>query len=717
MLADAVKFREGQRAVFVLLIAVFLSGGTMLAADTEFYVAPDGRDINPGSRSRPFATLEAARDAIRGLSASAGLPADGVTVWIRGGTYLRDRSFELTERDSGRSNAPIVYRAASNEFVRLLGGRTLTNFQPVRDAAVLARLDPNARAHVVQTDLRAIGLSDYGQLRSRGFGRPIHSAHLELFYRGGPMTLARWPNEGRWERIAGFPDSGSQGDEHGGKIGELSGGFIYAGDRPHRWAASDDIWVHGYWAWDWANSYERVGSIELDQRLMKTVPPFGLYGFRKGQRFYFLNVLEELDEPGEWFLDRHTGLLYFWPPDSTSGSHQGPLSGEVTISVLEAPVIVLRDVANVAIRGLTLEAARGHGISIRNGTNDLIAGCTLRLLGNYGVWVEGGHHNGVRSCDIEDTGDGGVQLSGGDRQTLSAADHFVENCRFQRQGRWSKCYVPAVLMSGVGHRVTHNLIQDHPHCAILFGGNEHRIEFNEIHHVALETGDVGAIYSGRDWTFRGNHIRYNFIHHTGGVGMGSMGVYMDDCVSGTEIYGNIFFKVSRAAFLGGGRDHQVENNVFVDCHPAVQLDGRGLDKSPVWHGMVYDYMQRQLTNVPKSLYQERYPGLAQVARCYESSTNGIPPAGNIVARNICAGGEWLNVGWHATRGMLDLRANWVGSDPGFVDPDKMNFELRPDSLAWQTGFERIPVAEIGVHDDEFRIHGIAEASRGQPSPP
>ena len=85
-------------------------------------------------------------------------------------------------------------------------------------------------------------------------------------------------------------------------------------------------------------------------------------------------------------------------------------------------------------------------------------------------------------------------------------------------------------------------------------------------------------YAGRDYTYRGNRIRYNFIHHTGGVGMGSMGVYMDDCVSGTEIFGNVFYKVQRAAFLGGGCDHQVINNVFVDCNHAVELDGRGLDR-------------------------------------------------------------------------------------------------------------------------------------------
>jgi hypothetical protein len=303
-----------------------------------------------------------------------------------------------------------------------------------------------------------------------------------------------------------------------------------------------------------------------------------------------------------------------------------------------------------------------------------------------------------------------VDLSGGDRRTLTPGGHFVENCHFQKQGRWSKCYVPAVHLTGVGHRAAHNLIHDHPHCAILFGGNEHLLEFNEIHHIALETGDVGAIYTGRDYTYRGNRIRHNFIHHTGGVGMGSMGVYMDDCVSGTEIFGNVFYQVQRAAFLGGGRDHQVVNNIFVECNHAVELDGRGLDRSPVWRGMVDRTMRKSLAQAPQPLYRERYPTLKELDRYYGppggpaiegDAFKGVPPDGNVVARNVCVG-KWLNVYWHAKTNLLTLRDNWVGPDPGFVAPNKMDFRLRPDSPAWKLGFQPIPVERIGLQDDEYR---------------
>src|SRR5438128_6640093 len=607
------------------------------AAGADFYVATNGNDSwsgtlatpNPARTDGPFATLERARGALRRAKIQGRL-ATGGTVWIRGGTHSRERSFELAAADSGAPQAPIVYRAYTNETPRLLGGRIVRGFAPIKDDSVKARLATEARAQVLQVNLLEHGITNFGALQSRGFGRPTRPAHLELSFGGQPMTLARWPNTGEWERIAGFPTNTAQGDDHGGTIGALAGGFQFAGDRPRRWQANDDLWVHGYWAWDWANSYERVESLDLDQRLIKTAAPHALYGFRKGQRFYFLNVLEELDQPGEFYLDRASGVLYFWPPKSVD-------SAEAIVSLLEAPLLALNNVSNVTFQGLILEATRGNAVNIEGGASNRIAGCALRLIGNHAVSVRGGFGHGVLGCDISDTGDGGVALHGGDRQTLTPGGHVVENCHFQRQGRWSKCYVPAVLLEGVGHRVAHNLIHEHPHCAILFSGNEHRIEFNEIHHVALETGDVGAIYAGRDWTFRGNRIRHNFIHHTGGVGMGSMGVYMDDCVSGAEVFGNVFFKVHWAMLIGGGRDHRVENNLFVDCDPAVRADGRGLEKSPVWREMVNDYMRGKLAEMPRALYRARYPEIKSLDKYYGppegpaitgDSFKGVPPDGN-----------------------------------------------------------------------------------------
>jgi hypothetical protein len=147
-------------------------------------------------------------------------------------------------------------------------------------------------------------------------------------------------------------------------------------------------------------------------------------------------------------------------------------------------------------------------------------------------------------------------------------------------------------------------------------------------------------------------------------------------------------------FIGGGRDHRIENNVFVDCDPAVRMDGRGLDKAPVWFNMVYDYMRKQLAGMPQELYRTRYPAINDLDRYY-AHTDGVPPENNLVARNVCVG-KWLELGWHATEDMLRLERNYVGPDPGFGAPDEMDFRIGADSQVWSTGFQAIPFERIGL---------------------
>ena len=279
----------------------------------DIYVSPEGKDHwsgrltspDPSKNDGPFATLERARDEIRALKKAGKLPKDSVTVWLRGGTYLRDQTFELASEDSGTPDAPIIYRAYENEEARLMGGTEVKGFQPVTDPAVLDRLDESSRGKVMQVDLKAQGINDLGSMKRRGMSDPwaaLEPAGLELFFRDRPMQLARYPNE-RWLTITGTPAG-----QHGGR-------FTCLDPRPRRWASLEDVWVYGYWTYDWADSYEKVKAINTDTGEIATVEPHGAHGYTVGKRFHFLNILEELDAPGEWYLDRGTGILYFYPPE------------------------------------------------------------------------------------------------------------------------------------------------------------------------------------------------------------------------------------------------------------------------------------------------------------------------------------------------------------------------------------------------------------------
>ncbi|HCE44271.1 MAG TPA: hypothetical protein DET40_12045 [Lentisphaeria bacterium] len=655
---------------------------------TGFFVSDKGNDQNPGTAASPFATLEKARDKIRELRKTGSLATDVPPIVNVRGRFELESSLKFLKEDSGTDELPLIFRASQKDRAVLSGGRRITNFKPVTNQDAIARFKPEAKGKVLQADLKELGISDLGTLSSRGFGRKVSTAHMELLFDNAPMTLARYPNEGGYLKISGYAKPIK--DEWKAETGDLSGGFLYKDDRPKKWKADTNIWVHGFWSWDWANSVEHVESLDSEKGFVRTSAPYGLYNFRKGQRFYFLNVLEELDAPGEYYIDREKGILYFWPPSPIGKS-------EAFVSINNAPVVSFDHAENIRFENFVVEDGRSHGVNIVNGKNITIAGCKIRNVGNRGINVNGGTNHGIISCDVYNTGDGGISIDGGNRKTLVSGGHKVHNCHIHHMGRWSKCYQAGISMSGVGLSATNNLIHDGPHNAILFNGNDMTIEYNEIHNVCLETGDVGAVYTGRDYTYRGNKINYNFIHDIGGVGMGSMGIYMDDCVSGTEIKGNILKNSTRAVFLGGGRDFKVENNIFINCKPAIHIDGRGIDKNPVWVNMVTKFMKDRLKEIKyhEPPYSTRYPEIADVDKYYEKG-GGVPPENIVIKNNICVGGEWLKIEWNAKPECAKVADNTVNLDPGFVDPEKGNYLLKDDSPALKTGFKQIPFEKIGL---------------------
>ena len=511
-------FQEVVMRVLVIIFTISLicfsglncSDGKQTSSD--FYVATDGSDSNPGTLKEPFSTLEKARDAIRTLKKAGPLPAGGITVNIRGGIYSISKTFRLTAEDSGAEGAPIVWRAYSDETVRFNGGKVLTGFEPITDQSILRRIDKAYHSKILQTDLKKQGIIDYGEMkltgytywwpdiasfsgrianleemRQAGYGIHIQPTTLELFFNDKPMTKARYPNE-EWLTIKDVPQDGI---------------LAYEGDRPERWTVKDDMWMHGYWNQDWADTYQRIKKIDTQKHEIYVAEPFNESGYVKGQRYYYLNILEELDSPGEWYLDNTSGILYFWSPSPID-------EGEAYVSLLQELMISLERTSYITVQGIIFEVTRASVINVEGGKHNKIAGCTLRNVGNAGIIINGGVQNGIISCDIFETGDGGIVLSGGDRKTLTPAGNYAINNDIYNFCRVNYVYRPGIRLSGVGNRLSNNSIHDGPHQAIGWRGNENIVEFNEIFDVVAETNDSGAIYSVGDPTSQGNNIRYNY---------------------------------------------------------------------------------------------------------------------------------------------------------------------------------------------------------------
>lgn len=650
-----------------------------------FYVATNGRDDWSGRQADPaqdgtdgpFATLEGARDAIRLLKDNG--DRDGIEVRLREGTYSLGHPFELSERDSGTRDRPIVFRPHNQESVTLSGGHALSDFEPVDDEKIRGRLPEHAREHVVQADLVQAGVNDLGEVDQVG-------KRTELFYDSRPMTLARYPNDG-FMTISDV--SGREPFTVHGIDGDRRGVFTCNDPRLRAWSQETDIRLHGYWFWDWSDAFQKVIRIDDTRGEIELSEPYHNYGYRPGQRFYALNMLCELDQPGEWFLDRDRAMLYFWPPGNDAEASS-------VLSVLSS-LITFTNTSWVTVKGLTLEICRGTALEVEGGEGVRISNCCIRNTGSWGVTIEGGMRHSVDGSDISNTGEGGLKLSGGDRVSLTAAGHEACTNHVHDFGRLYRTYRPAFSVEGVGNRVAHNKIHEGPHNAIQLKGNDHVIEFNEIFNVCFETGDVGAFYMGRDWTEQGVIIRYNHFHDVTGPGLhGAMGVYLDDAASGVTIFGNIFQRVSRAAFVGGGRHNTIENNIFIECEPAVHIDARGLGwmRSHVVPGGI---MPERLEHMPYKSppWSERYPELVEL-----NSGDPGEPIGNTVRRNISQQGTWTDIEEIAVA-LVDFSDNKVDQHIALLD-DFIS-EPKPGSPELPKGFLRIPYGQIGLYDGDQRL--------------
>lgn len=671
---------------------------------TQLHLSPAGRDTWSGrlrepaadGSDGPLASLAGARDTIRRLKAAGNL-SGGVTVTIAPGVFSLTETVAFTAEDSGTAEHPVVYSSPMRDS-RFSGGRIVTDFAPVVDPAVRDRLTPSARNAVLTADLKALDIHDYGRIANSGFSWKTPLSHMELFFDDHPMRLAQWPNR-EWTTIAGIPQGKRVVDGSGKRRGVQTDRFAYTGDRPKRWQSLDDVWVHGYWFVDWADQYLRVKALDTDSRMVVIDPPHSPYGYKKGQRFRFLNVLEELDEPGEWYLDRPNGRLYVWPPE-------GARKQEALVSIVPAPLVTFTNASDVQLVGITLEGGRSDGIRIRGGSRVVVAGCTLRNLGGAGVVIEDGADHCVRSCDIHGLGEGGITLAGGQRQTLTPARHVADNNHIHHFSRWVRTYKAGIRVSGVGNQARHNVIHDAPHSGITYNGNNHLFEYNELARLCLDTGDVGGFYTGRDWTARGTVLRYNYLHHLGGLGLGSNAIYLDDLASGQTVVGNIMHDVWRGLMVGGGRENVVENNVFVGFKIGIHFDARGVGWSkPLIEGRKGGWdMYGRLEAVPYTgpVYSEQYPHLPALLR-----ENPLEPRRNRFARNLFVGKKWLDCRGFTkeqseARNWATFEANVTDVDPGFVDAGSGDFRLRSDSPALALGFRPIPVDRIGLRVDEYR---------------
>jgi hypothetical protein len=461
------------------------------------------------------------------------------------------------------------------------------------------------------------------------------------------------------------------------------------------WDIGRGVGAFGYWLVDWSPTQHAVASIVDGRVTLGDQTSYGVKAKDAGQggRFYFLNVLEELSEPGEYCLDRRAGILYLVPPAGATGMR-------ILLSLLEQPLVVLQGANHVRLQGVILEGSRGDAFAIADGVDNAIVNCLVRNCGGKAGLVAGAN-NRVEGCHLHDLGQGGVYLEGGDRRTLSAACNRVEDCDIHDYGRLYPCYRPGVSLNGVGHRVRHNHIHHGPHFGIWAHGNDHLVEFNDFDRLCLDTSDIGEFYIGRNMSERGVMVRHNYFHHIGsGLHQGESAVYFDDGAL-VSVVGNVFYKAGtlgnarmEALFIHMGKDVLIENNLFVDCELAIGTMPCGRKQ---WEDHINAFQQWLFKDVDVAAppYSIAYPDLKDLKEY---------PDRNVIRRNVAYKcNDFLSI--NRCRRMpgfesfpQEMSANLLMDvDPGLMDIEKEDFRFKPDTAIYRRvpGFEPIPVELIG----------------------
>ena len=683
------------------------------AALKTFYVAPNGNDAASGASAEasgsdgPFATLERAREAVREFKKTLSADASGeIVVSVAAGVYELNKQFELTGDDSGTENVTVRWESNVDSPATLVGGKYLAGAKKLDDASILARLKEDVRDKILAFDLKANGIDDLG----------TPDKGPELFFQGEATRVARYPNDGFIKITELLRDGTNETDIRGTK-GIKEGKFFFAEDEPTTWDGESEIWVDGYWFWDWSNQKHKVVSIDAAAKQMTLAEPWHHYGYRVGQWFYAFNVLCELDAPGEYYIDREKNALYFYP-QSESWS-----DGDFLLT--QTPTLLrLNGLSNVAWSGFDMLGALGTAIVGSACNNVALADLNISNCGSAGIYVDGVKCV-VSGCELWNLGGSGITVSGGDRNTLTPGDNLMTENYVHDYGRVQRMYAPGITTNGVGNRIAHNLVEDAPHMGMGFGGNDIVIEYNEIANVCQESNDAGAIYTGRNWTMRGNLLYGNYMHDiTGFEGRGCVGMYLDDMFSSAAMIGNLYVNVTRASFIGGGRDCKILDNVYVDCKPALHIDARALgwcaDHADGWIQEAKEKGTISGIKYNQPPYSERYPELASI---FDEGKTPKAPEGNVISGNICIGGTWdvnKQGQWQgdsvepAARPYLTFGDNYVGdagTDPGFVDAAHGDYRLKSDSELIAKGYKSLPDEPMGLTSERMRAK--AEAVRAK----
>jgi len=458
------------------LLAFFMLFSSCHNNSGEFYISTKGNDSNPGTESKPFATLKRARDAVRQLK-----KYDTISIILMEGSYHMSEPLMLDTSDSGTEESPVIWRAAENERVILSGGKVIKSKW--------------------QTDDGKIWFTHIPEVEKQKW------IFRQLFVDGKRITRARFPNKTASNPFL-YAVSGTE-----------SSVCIDKNQIKESWGKAIDAQINIVPNWRFFNQWNTVKNVDLEKGEINLADSELHAKIIEGNWFWIEGIKEELDEPGEWFLDIKTGKLYYMPEQGQNPNNQ----------VIEAPylnrlIYIKGDVEErnhvkyVNFKDLEFRYTTfslGHieprvhtdaAIMLENSSNCRIENCHFENIGGYALWLHlDSKRNVFHNNTVLESGAGGVLFTG-------ARFSYMDD---------SKLYTPGDVASRVFpilNHVTHNTVK---HCGKIryYGGGVHldsrpakmsMAPGNYIAHNHFQDLSRNGIFAFRNQG--GNVVEYNHIH-------------------------------------------------------------------------------------------------------------------------------------------------------------------------------------------------------------
>ena len=675
-------------AILAMGLAAGLWAGAALGA--EFHISPAGSDTNPGTKDKPFATLAKARDAVRAAKAAAREP---VTVWLHAGTYYLPETLVLAAGDSGTKQAPVVYAAAPGEEAVLSGGsRPDLKWEPHQGGIMKAKAPPG-----LATD--------------------------QLFVNGQRQHLARYPNFDPNVRIFNGYAKDAISPERVKRWADPRGGFIHAMHRSmwggmHFRLTGKDAGGNLTYEGGWQNN--RPAPMHPEYRFVE-------------------NIFEELDAPGEWFLDSKTAVLYFYPPQDLDLA-KATVECVRLRHLVEVKGTEQQPVKFVTFRGLVFRHAartfmdnkepllrsdwttyRGGAVFFSGAEDCTLEDCYIDQVGGNAVFVNNYNRRiAIRGCHIARAGANGVAFVGDPGAVRSAtfwnqnrslaeidkapgpktgnypAGCLVEDCLIHLTGRVEKQTAPVEIAMSQGITVRHCSLYDVPRAGINIGDGcwgGHVIEFCDIFDTVKETGDHGSFNSwGRDryWGLKGVDL--------GTVTLGDLKqLPVLDAVK-TTVMRNNRWRCDHGWDIDlddGSTNYHIYNNLCLNggiklregfyrvCENNV-MAGNSFHPH-VWYGNSQDVFRRNIVFGPYRPIRVNKPWGKECDAnlLHKPGQKDAAPAKSLQQQS-------------------GLDEHSLEADAMFIDPGRGDYRVKDGSPALALGFKNFPMDQFGVRKPDLK---------------